>query len=264
LSTLKTPAAPAGLAIFVKTPGLSPVKSRLWPTLGRASAERLYRRMAAAVASSTRPVPRSALTCYWAVAEDHQAARRCWRRLPTLPQGEGDLGARMHAVQQELLLRHQSWLLTGADAVLLDARAHLRPALDWLAHPSPRIVFGPAEDGGFWLVGGNYPLPITVWQAPRYSSPHALADLLDALRTMPVPPEILSLPAASDLDSIEDLPAVCSELSARRGLHRERRRLLRRLSRLGPEPRSTMTGLPLAVTASLTAIRSSHRIASGR
>jgi glycosyltransferase A (GT-A) superfamily protein (DUF2064 family) len=188
--------------------------------------------MAAAVASSIRPVPRSALTRYWAVAEDQAAALRCWRRLPTLPQGEGDLGARMHAVQQALLLRHRSWLLTGGDAVLLDTRAHLRPALDWLAHPAPRVVFGPAEDGGFWLVGGNVPLPLSVWQAPRYSSPHALSDLLDALRDSPGPPAVTLLSSSSDLDTIDDLSAVRAGLRARQTLQRERRRLLRQLNAL--------------------------------
>ncbi|MCU0754292.1 MAG: glycosyltransferase [Xanthomonadales bacterium] len=219
----------AGLAIFVKTPGLSPVKSRLWPALGRELAERLYRRMAAAVAGSARPLPRSELTRYWAIAEAHPLARRCWRTLPTLPQGDGDLGSRMHTVQQALRTRHRSWLLTGADAVLLHARNDLRPALDWLAHPAPRIVFGPAADGGFWLVGGNVRVPEPIWQHPRYSSPQALGDLLDALRNAAERPEVQLLPAASDLDTIDDLPAVLSGLRASRTLQREQRRLLRQL-----------------------------------
>lgn len=219
----------AGIAIFVKTPGLSSVKSRLWPALGRPAAETLYRRMAVSVAASLKPIPRTSLTRYWALAEDHPAARRHWRRLPTLLQGDGDLGTRMHAVQQALLQKHRAWLLAGADAVLLDARTHLRPALAWLAHPAPRLVFGPAEDGGFWLIGGNVALPLTVWQAPRYSSPDALADLLEALRSGPAPPEVLSLPPASDLDTIEDLPAACAGLMARRALRREQRRLQRQL-----------------------------------
>lgn len=228
---------PAGLAIFVKTPGLSPVKSRLWPALGRAVAERLYRRMAAAVAASTRPIPRAALTRYWAIAEAHPAAQRCWRTLPTLMQGDGELGQRMHAVQQALLTRHRCWLLTGADAVLLDARTHLRPALDWLAHPTPRVVFGPAHDGGFWLVGGNVPLPLDLWLAPRYSSPHALGDLLDALRATSCAPEIHLLPAASDLDLVDDIGPIRTALTARRTLAPPQRRLLCRLSRCGDAPR---------------------------
>lgn len=242
-STGRQPAA--GIAIFVKTPGLSPVKSRLWPALGRAAAETLYRRMAASVAANLRPIPRAALSRYWALAEDHPSARRCWRRLPTLLQGEGDLGMRMHAVQQALLDRHRSWLLTGADAVLLDARLHLRPALDWLAQPVPRIVFGPAADGGFWLVGGNLPLPPAIWQAPRYSSPHALTDLLDALRNTPAPPEVLCLPPASDLDTIDDLPAVCAGLARHPSASREQRRLQRWLVAIAAPRRHASRAAPM-------------------
>lgn len=224
---------PAGIAIFVKTPGLSPVKSRLWPALGRKPAEVLYRRMAASVAASLRPVLRADLASYWAIAEDHPAARRCWRSLPALLQGDGDLGARMHAVQQALMRKHRSWLLTGADAVLLDARLHLRPALAWLAHPAPRLVLGPAEDGGFWLIGGNLPLPLDLWQAPRYSSANALADLLLRVRDGPTPSEVLQLPVASDLDTVDDLPAVRFGLDLRPALQRAQRRLRRRIRSLG-------------------------------
>lgn len=220
---------PAGLAIFVKTPGLSPVKSRLWPALGQPVAERLYRRMAAAVGASAQPIARRALTRYWAIAEDHPATRRCWRRLPTLQQGDGELGARMHAVQQALLTRHRSWLLTGADAVLLDARIHLRPALAWLDQPAPRVIFGPAEDGGFWLIGGNVPLSLDVWSMPTYGTDQALLQIRGAIRSRYPNVEIGSLDAASDLDTEPDLWRVIEQMAGRRVLARPQRRLLHRL-----------------------------------
>ena len=40
-----------GVAIFVKTPSLSAVKTRLWPGIGRRNAEALYLSSAQAVAS---------------------------------------------------------------------------------------------------------------------------------------------------------------------------------------------------------------------
>jgi glycosyltransferase A (GT-A) superfamily protein (DUF2064 family) len=229
---------PAGLAIFVKTPGLSPVKSRLWPALGQPVAERLYRRMAAAVGASARPIAHRELTCYWAIAEDHPAARRCWRRLPTLRQGDGELGARMYAVQQALQTRHRSWLLTGADAVLLDARTHLRPALDWLDHPAPRVIFGPAEDGGFWLIGGNVTLSLDVWSMPTYSTDQTLIQIRAAIRSRYPSVEIGSLDAASDLDTEADLSRVIEQMACRPALARPQRRLLRRLIVLSARIRS--------------------------
>ncbi|HEV8692715.1 MAG TPA: hypothetical protein VGQ93_00795, partial [Lysobacter sp.] len=59
-----------GLAIFVKTPGYSPVKTRLAADCGRAYAEAWYRRAAAAVASVAKiAADREGIAVYWAVAE---------------------------------------------------------------------------------------------------------------------------------------------------------------------------------------------------
>jgi glycosyltransferase A (GT-A) superfamily protein (DUF2064 family) len=44
-------------------------------------------------------------------------------------------------------------------------------------------VFGPAEDGGYWLVGQRRLKPMPdLFRAVRWSTPHALADTLANLR----------------------------------------------------------------------------------
>ena len=44
-------------------------------------------------------------------------------------------------------------------------------------------VFGPAEDGGYWLVGlSSRPKRLAPFENVRWSSPHALADTLTNLR----------------------------------------------------------------------------------
>jgi glycosyltransferase A (GT-A) superfamily protein (DUF2064 family) len=44
-------------------------------------------------------------------------------------------------------------------------------------------VFGPAEDGGYWLVGlRRRPRTLSPFENVRWSSPHALADTLANLR----------------------------------------------------------------------------------
>lgn len=76
-----------------------------------------------------------------------------------LLQGEGDLGARM---EQALTALGPTALLVGADLPGLPA-AHLDAALAALTHAD--VVLGPADDGGFWLLGA------------RRFVPGALADL---------------------------------------------------------------------------------------
>lgn len=146
-----------GAAIFVKTPGLSPVKTRLAAGIGAAAAEAWYQRAAAAVAAALQRVP--GLTVYWALAEPLADAAPAWPGLPQLEQGEGELGERMGRVHAALLQRHDYALLAGADAPQLDP-AQLELAAAWLSGDAARLVMGPALDGGFWLLGANrHPAP---------------------------------------------------------------------------------------------------------
>ncbi|RMD90360.1 MAG: hypothetical protein D6807_01940, partial [Alphaproteobacteria bacterium] len=72
----------------------------------------------------------------------------------------------------------------------------------------------PASDGGFWLFGGRRPIPPELWKSPRYSGPHARADLLagfaEAGLTQPLP-----LMTLTDVDEIADLAAMIAEMPRR-------------------------------------------------
>lgn len=197
------------LAIFVKTPGHSPVKSRLAAQRGERYAVAWYQRAAAAVASVVQQaVQRHRLTAYWAVAED--AALDAWSGFPTLAQGHGDLGERMARVHEALVRRHGCGLLLGADAPQLCAES-LRDAFEWLAAAPPRLVLGPARDGGFWLFGANLAPPRPAWTAVTYS----VADTARQLRgTMQDLGEWHTLPALTDVDHADDLIAVEAALHA--------------------------------------------------
>lgn len=198
-----------GLAIFVKTPGLSEVKSRLAADCGRMYAELWYRRAAAAVAAVARAAQaRSGVTAYWAVAEP--AAIGAWPGLPVLEQGDGGLGERMARVHAELVARHGFGLLLGADAPQLSA-GQLGAAADWLAAPMPRLMLGPARDGGFWLFGGNVAPPRAAWMSVRYSAPDTARDLRAAFDRCG---EWRMLDPLTDGDRAKDLRAVLAALEA--------------------------------------------------
>lgn len=167
-----------GLAIFVKTPGHSPIKTRLARDIGRADAEQFHRLAAEAVASVARAAG-EALTPYWAVAEATALGESCWQDLPRLAQGDGDLGQRLDHICAQLLARHERALLIGADAPQITP-ALLHQAITALDRPGTDFVLGPATDGGFWLFGTRIAVPAAVWQAPAYSRPTTGADLCKA------------------------------------------------------------------------------------
>lgn len=208
------------IAIFVKTPGLSAVKSRLAASVGVALAEDCHlhcARAVAAVALATGIGP-----VYWAVAEE--AARRdpVWQDLPVLVQPQGGLGTRMQTIHDILIRQHGRAILLGADLPQVESSA-LQKAGQWLEGAADRGVIGPASDGGFWLIGANRSLPGTLWQSPSYGTGAVLEQMRAAIdRTL----DWHCLATRTDLDSIEDLPGVMTELKTLACPHPDQHHLL--------------------------------------
>ena len=87
-------------------------------------------------------------------------------------------------------------VLVGADIPALDAR-HVAAAFRLLG--SHDLVFGPAEDGGFWLVGARHPRrSAAALRAGAVVGPHALADTLAGL------PRSVTVGFAERLEDVDD------------------------------------------------------------
>ncbi|MEX2498598.1 MAG: DUF2064 domain-containing protein [Wenzhouxiangellaceae bacterium] len=196
----------SAVAIFVKTPGLSPVKTRLGRTYGSRAAEQWHRHAAMCVAASASA---TGLPVYWAVAEAEGMQHELWQRLPRLAQGGGGLGRRMATVHTELVRRHGGGVLIGADLPQIEPR-HLLAAAAWLDAADPRHVLGPAHDGGFWLFGANRTLATAIWESVRYSRDDTAREFIKAVEAGAW--EMLE--PMTDLDQAEDLPAVLRQLEA--------------------------------------------------
>lgn len=205
-----------GLAIFVKTPALSPVKTRLWPGIGQHQAEALYLISAQAVASVVQQASSDLHTqSYWAVAEAAALHTDAWVDLPHLPQGIGGLGERMAQVYHLLRQKHHAAILVGADAPQLTA-GELRKAVDWLSCVESRLVIGRAQDGGFWLFGGNTPLADRAWTEVRYSAPDTATQFVHAMQPSGrwLEDRWLELDTLRDIDTAADIGHVLSSLAA--------------------------------------------------
>jgi uncharacterized protein len=200
-----------GVGIFVKTPGLSPVKTRLAAGIGVEPAERWFRRAARATAAAASRV--SGLKVYWAVAEPATLAAEAWRGLPLLEQGDGELGERMGRVHLALLARHGFGLLLGADTPQLDP-LQLAKAADWLAADEARLVMGPARDGGFWLLGANRALEPGDWTRTPCGRCDTARGFRDAMWRHG---RWQLLNELTDVDSAADLEPMLAELAALQG-----------------------------------------------
>lgn len=158
---------------MAKEPRLGTVKTRLGREIGAVAATGFYRCVTANL------IRRLARDRRWhtvlAVAPDNALASTFWPEdVDRLPQGPGDIGQRM--ARQLSRDRNSPTVLVGSDIPGLRA-SHIAEAFALLRRH--QVVFGPAEDGGFWLIGVNSRVPLAgLFDGVRWSSPHALADTL--------------------------------------------------------------------------------------
>lgn len=218
-----------GLAILVKTPGHSPVKTRLAATIGAQAACDFHIRSAHAVAAVARAACRRQpqLTAYWAVAEPAALDHPCWSSLPHIEQGVGDLGARMRHVADLLCARHGGAVLLGADTPQIEP-GDLHAAVDALAgHPH---VLAPSADGGFWLLASRGRVPARAWTHTPWSRADTCAQFAMALGDVPV----ARMRVLRDVDGADDLPPLLVALDALREPLPEQAQLARWLRDLLP------------------------------
>lgn len=221
------------IALFVKTPGLSPVKTRLAETLTAQIAESFHLSAASAISASIRAASKQApLHGYYAIAEECALSHVAWQEMPCLWQGEGGLGERMRHVYQSLLSQHDFVILIGADIPQMTAQ-QLMHASEWLAHDNQaRFSFGPSFDGGFWLFGGNCLVPATMWTEVAYSIADTGAQFLRKIEPLG---EVQYLPSLRDVDEPCDLVLLHETLQGMSYLLPEQHELLHFLGTL---PRS--------------------------
>lgn len=163
------------LVIFAKAPGLGRAKRRLGREIGALEAARFYRRTLERTISGCGR-DRRWKTWLWITPDketDHPAWNACGRRLARVGQGGGDLGARMSRPFR--LLPPGPVVLIGSDIptvspTIIAAAFHALGTHD--------LVFGPAVDGGFWLIGAKRvrPWPRDLFKGVRWSTGQVLAD----------------------------------------------------------------------------------------
>jgi len=187
------------LVVMAKAPRLGRVKTRLAKGIGAVEAARFYRRTSLDLLRRVGADPRwqtvLALSPDIAVHE-----KGIWpEAVPRIAQGAGDLGDRMGRLMRDL--PSGPVVIVGSDIPDIAAH-HIAGAFDALGGHD--AVVGPADDGGYWLVGlRRFPRVVQIFGHVRWSGEHALADTLANAQRMSL--RVATLERLSDIDTAEDL-----------------------------------------------------------
>ena len=186
------------LILFVKHPIPGQVKTRLAAGIGHDKALAVYRELLAHTLAESLKVAAETVVFYgndipeadlWSEAGLPRVAQR----------GEG-LGERMaHAFRWGFQRGYERLVLVGSDIAGLNA-PDLDQAFRWLDEVP--AVFGPANDGGYYLIGLRQMLP-SLFENKAWSTESVLSDSLRDLRLAQF--DFRLLPEVADIDLVEDL-----------------------------------------------------------
>jgi len=204
---------------MARFPRAGAVKTRLVPHLGAAGAADLYRELAAHCVSRLRPLhaTREARIEVHFEGGSARAVRDwigSWPRI--VPQPGGDLGDRLRAALSNAIAGGaRSALVVGTDCPAARA-THVRAALRSLE--THDVVVGPAEDGGYWLLG------VTADAAPRalpalfegigWGGGHVFSQTMERIRGVRL--RVAVADRLADVDRPEDLEAWRAERAVQR------------------------------------------------
>ncbi|WP_108885891.1 TIGR04282 family arsenosugar biosynthesis glycosyltransferase [Pseudoprimorskyibacter insulae] len=185
------------LVVMVKEPRAGRVKTRLGRDISQTAAAWWFRHQCTRL---LRRLDDPRWHLFLAVSPDRAGltSRKWPAHLPRLPQGQGDLGDRMARIFRSL---PGPTAIIGADIPGIQPD-HIARAFRALGQND--AVFGPAHDGGYWLIGLKHTPPATLFQNTRWSTEHALTD---TIATLPGK-RIALIDTLRDVDTAADLPRI--------------------------------------------------------
>lgn len=184
------------LIIFTRNPQLGKVKTRLAKTIGDEKALQVYIDLLSHTMNVTQQLACGKFVFYdeRIVNNDGWADNLFYKR----KQFGVDLGARMqHAFEQLFEVGYQKCIIIGSDLFDLTTH-HVQEAFQKLDNAD--VVLGPAEDGGYYLLGLKKVIP-SVFINKHWGTSSVLTDTLRDLENH----QVECIETLNDIDTFEDL-----------------------------------------------------------
>jgi rSAM/selenodomain-associated transferase 1 len=185
------------LVLFAREPRPGRVKTRLARVTGGATAVAVYRALLEYTIESARAAGIAVLV---SLADEPTPAWAAGLKVPFDVQSGRDLGARLaECFERRFSNGAERAVIIGSDNARLQPD-HIRSAFAALGEDP--VVLGPAEDGGYWLLGQRAP-GVDLFTGVPWSSPETLEATRAHLKKLGVRwKELETLP---DIDTAEDL-----------------------------------------------------------
>jgi len=197
------------LVLFGRYPELGATKTRLAADLGHEATLALYEALlcdtAAKLSSLDGCTPIAFLACshQWTSLPADPLQRDPFSRFMMLRQPNLDFGGRLSAaLKGPLNMGFRKVVLVGADSPELSI-GDLREALDRLEQSD--VVLGPAEDGGYYLIGLRRFVP-ELFRGIHWSTSTVASETIDAAQSTGHGIELIRM--LPDIDYMKDLRAL--------------------------------------------------------
>ena len=183
--------------VFVKNIILGTVKTRLAKTIGDVGAFEVYSELVKITEKATEALDVDKRIYFSNAVVDSK-----WPNEFKTVQNGTDLGDRMlNAFKDGFEAGYKKIVLIGSDLPDINAK-HVTKGIDALTNNN--VVFGPAEDGGYYLVGMSN-MEELIFKNKPWSQPNLLELTLKELEIAQIKVEILE--TLNDIDNYEDLIA---------------------------------------------------------
>lgn len=194
-----------GLLIFTRYPEPGRSKTRLIPALGASGAAKLHQKMATHTLHQARTFAQNLsdpldITVWF--SGGNVALMQAWlgTGINYQPQPDGDLGDRLlSALESHFQHSQHPALVIGTDCPDLTAPILAQALVAFTDHD---LVFGPAADGGYYLIGMKTVIP-QLFQNMAWSSDQVLSTSLAMAQDLELSTALL--PQLTDIDRPEDL-----------------------------------------------------------
>jgi len=200
------------LPVMTKAPRAGSVKTRLVPPLTPQEAAQLnicfLRDTAAAIANASGARARG-VGVYTPLGVEAVYADILPAEFYLIPQRGDDFGARLAFATEDLFrCGFGSVCLIDSDSPTVSAEAYAK-AVEFLSKPNNRVVLGPSDDGGYYLIGMKRSRP-ELFERIDWSTERVLEQTKERARELDL--DVSVLPTGYDVDDAATLRRLCDEL----------------------------------------------------